>query len=516
MPEMRKRIIVSSGVSLLYLFLKLSVGGYCCFYQIHNDYWDLLFIAKNIDFSNLHSLFNPCIPFGYTSLLHFLIKTGSEVTVPIIVNIMFTSVTVFVSAMFFTTMMKKKTGLIAALLIGLFPPFFFYSNQGGADPGAAMFFSAGALLLIRQSFGESARRVEYLLSGLLMGAGALFRFHVLAGAVFLVAVFLLFNPEKWKYAAIAIIGVSVSYVPQMVVSAATGHGIFATKLGATNIYDLMYGINWYATSTETIPANAVTVISSDVALFIKKYCYCFAKFFLVTGIIPLTAGIIVRDPLAKKMSRMITVFVVLYFGLFSATLSGRQVLLPLPLTMLCLGLLIDDVGAPPGRNRRFGEVIHAGILTGTAGMVLLFMYKDIGHVSRIRHEASLANKIAVCLKQIGCTATRQIYTTDFNLSFRDIPGHIGLFSGGWMRWGAYRYNELVPELNTSSVDGFIKDCVKMRVWYLLLTDGAKQVSPAMDDLYLRRIQPDEISFVKEIDRVRIYQLRSDLTESKGY
>lgn len=510
--EMRKRIILSSTVSLFYLVLNCIVSTQSDFHQIHNDYWDLLFIAKNIDFKNASSLFNLCIPFGYTSLLHFLIRTGSEVFIPIVVNIVFAAVVVFISTMAYTTMMEIKAGTIVAVLVGLFPPFFFYVNQGGADPGATMFFTAGALLFVRLSSGDVTPWGRCFFSGVLMGSGAVFRFHVLAGAVFLVAAFLVCSPEKWRYAILTLLGAGVAYFPQVIISVATGHGIFATKLGATNIYDLMYGINWYKTSTETIPASAVTVISSNYSLFLRKYLYSFAKFFLVTGVIPLTAGIMVRTPSLKKISRMITVFVVLYFGLFSAMLSGRQVLLPFPLTMLCLGFLIDDRRGVHGwRSTRFDGAIRFGTLTGAAGLLLLFLIKDVALFRSIRQEALLSNSVATSLKKLGCTDTRQIYTTDFDLSFRDIPGHIGRFSGGWLRWGAYNYNELFPEVNTSSLDMFVECCHEKKIRYVLLTAGAQQVNREMENLYTRRIRHDDIRFIEEIDRVKIFELLPDRT-----
>jgi Dolichyl-phosphate-mannose-protein mannosyltransferase len=183
--KIRRTILYAAIFTGLYFTVNILLNWLWNFHQLHNDYWDLLFIAKNINFANAFSLANPCIPIGYTSLLHFIIRLGSNVTIPIVVNLLFGSLTIFASLLFYQKVITLKIRIISALFLGIFPLFFFYSNQGGADPGSVMFFTGGAFLLLYSlNFTDKVKWSCFFTAGVLLGLGAIFRYHVLVGGAF--------------------------------------------------------------------------------------------------------------------------------------------------------------------------------------------------------------------------------------------------------------------------------------------------------------------------------------------
>jgi hypothetical protein len=502
------QLTIATCFAISYLLVNLSINSLWKFHQLHNDYWDLLFIAKNIDFSNPYSLFNPCIPIGYTSILHFVIKLGSEVTLPIIINLFFGTTTLFFSLLFYQKKLSRFGSIISTLLVGFFPLFFFYFNQGGADPGSVMFFSIGSFLIVEQLFLQNDKKKKniYLIAGLLMGCGAIFRYHVLVGSAILLFTAFVFDIKNWKLILLSGIGVALSYSPQMIVNLLTNHGLLETKLGASNIYDLMYGINWYTISTEKISTHAREIISTNYFLFFKRYTISFVKFFIQTGIIPLLVTITNRRSEVRKISLFITVFIVLYFGFFSATLSGRQVLLPLPLSMLSLGFLIDDIS-----SRTFKDIFRFRVYRilgiGFSSLVCIsFFIKDISHINRNIKEYHFASDVESYLMQIGCTNAQQTYTTDYDFYFRNLPNYTGYFNGGWSRWGTYKYNEAFPEFSVVTLESFLNDCKRRNVNFLLLTKDTAKLSPELAEIFNLKVNRKDIVFKKEFDRIRIFQI----------
>jgi hypothetical protein len=317
----------------------------------------------------------------------------------------------------------------------------------------------------------------------------------------------LFNVKNWKLFAISTCGVIIAYSPQIFINLVTGHGALETKLGASNIYDLMYGINWYKISTESISTNAIEIISTNYFLFVKKYLISFVKFFIQTGIIPLIAALIISKPLNKKIAWTITVFVTLYFALFSATLSGRQILLPLPLTMLCFGFLIEELFRLSERQSRIrGRLTKGATVLAVFTICLLFIARDFRSVKRNIDESVFSKNVESYLIEIGCTDALQIYTTDYDLYFKTLPNYTGYFNGGWSRWGTYKYNETFPEFNAESVESFISDCKKRNVSCVILTKDSYKLSNELGEIYNRKLLRKELIFKKEIGRVRIFQV----------
>lgn len=506
--KIKSNIVYATIFTFLYFSVNMVLNSLWEFHQLHNDYWDLLFIAKNIQFGNPFSLANPCIPIGYTSLLSFVVKLGSEVTIPIILNLLFGSFTIFTALIFYQKAITLKNSVISAVFLGIFPAFFFYSNQGGADPGSVMFFTIGALLLLYcLYFNDNPKWLHLLSAGIFLGLGAIFRYHVLVGSGILIFTGLLLNIRQWKLLFVAGAGVALAYSPQIIVNILTGHGVLETKLGASNIYDLMYGINWYRISTDQISTNALEIISTNPFLFVKRYVVSFVKFFIQTGLIPTITFIFCKKALHKQLALYVSIFVTIYFIVFSSTLSGRQLLLPLPLTMLCLGLLIEEYFTA---IRSLGNKKRLVLKTcGVLSIILVglfFVMKDTKTVLRNINEYSLSKEVESFLVAKGVTNAQQTFTTDFDLYFRNLPDYTGYFNGGWSRWGTYKYNEAFPEFNVQSIDTFLDDCKKHTIKFVILNDSADKLNSDLGKIFEGKLTYDKLLYIKTFQRVKIYQV----------
>lgn len=500
-----------------YFIVKLIIDIVTSFHQLHNDYWDLLFIARHIDFGTLHSFYNNCIPAGYVTLLHFIIKTGSTIVVPILVNELFGAGTVFVSLLFYRKLFSLPVSMLAALLTGTFPGFFYYISQGGADPGSVFFFTSGALLLLNQLlFAPRKKFAVFLLAGILMGTGGVFRYHVLVGACIFIFCCVVFNIRMWRYLAVAALGVAMAYSPQSIMSLLTGHTLLGSKVDTSGTYNLMYRVNWYKISSTDYSGGVVALIRKDVFLFLKSYGFFYAKYFLRTGIFALAAAGITRSLRIRKMMLSTALFTVLYFGLFSLHYSGRQILLAIPLSMIAFGVFIQEGPAFLRRLFRKRIVLSYVLPYGIVGIILvIFLSGDVVRIRRIQSNAVYCQSVEKKLLELDCENAMEVFTSDWDLYFTKLRPHIGYHNGGWSRWGTYKYDEVYPEFSDTSITAFIGDCRRRGVRFLVLTRDAGMILDDLGKIYRKNVVIPGVEFIDEVGRARIFTVSSDSGKSNG-
>jgi|GEM_PF-3197744 len=503
-----KKVKILILLPAIYFMVNIIIGMQSHFFQIHNDYWDLLHIAKQIDFLDVQSLFNPCIPAGYCLILHYIIKISQSVCIPIIVNLLCGTLVIGASLFFYRKITNEKTAVLSILFLALFPQNLYYFNQGGADPFSVLLFTTGIFMLLRQLVPDkSGNAYVFLTAGIIMGAGAFMRYHVLVGSVIFIFCLFPFYRHSWKLIALSLAGVFIGYSPQILINLLAGHGVFESKLGASNIYDLMYGINWYRLSTDPVPTDAIAIISTDYFLFIKRYVVSFVKFMIQTGAVPLAVALITKDNTRKRLAWFSTAFMVCYFGFFSSTLSGRQILIAIPLTMLFYGMLFEELFS---YSRNMGAKAGRLIKMASAGfaiyLICLFVIRDYEVMKNNIKEFRYSSDVSRYLKTAGCESAFQTFTTDYGLSFVDYKEPLGYFNGGWSRWGTYKYNDVYPEFPVDSMSAFVDTCRARGVKFLLLTEDTKKLNAEFYDLYKLKNSVPEITFEKEIDRLRVFRI----------
>ena len=471
-------------VLILCLFLSIQLD----FEQFHNDFWDVFFVARTMVWEDRQSWFNPQYPVGYCLFLKFIMGDGLPVVSAILANLFFTGITLLVCAFFYRKQLGAVFALVPLLALALFPEFFHYANAGGGDPGAVAFFTLGTFLLfsmVNSPSQQDPKASVFFLGGLLLGMGGLFRYHALVASGILVLALLLSYPRKWKSLAVAVAGVCVGYCPQWAVNLASGRGLLETQFGPMNVYYLMHEINWYRILDLNLSGSSFSIIAEDPTLFLKKYLLSFWSF-KQAWLPPLFAYFLNRRfGERNKLFQVLAIWVLLYFVLFSATTSGRQILLALPLSFLAFGFCLRFLWERTTQVLRFSNPpIRFAVFATFASLLLIhYLTRDLETQEIRRQHRDISTSIEAHVLKNGCKLASQIYTSDFDLYFRSLPPYIPYFNGGAPRLGTYHYNQEFPEFPVDVPSEFVQTCRARGVRFVVLNSDCRNLSKAFGSLY---------------------------------
>lgn len=475
------------------------------FHQLHNDFWDCVFIARHLSLQNLQSLFNPQYPIGYTLFLKAIAGPGLPVTTAIIANCLFAGVILFALCLLLRKFIPGRVAAIAIVLLAFFPRMFHYCTVGGGDPGSVAFFTLGAFLILSTIADHSGnvRWSKLLIGGMFLGLGALFRYHVFVGGVlFLIALCLVYR-KSWLQLAIAGIGLCIAYSPQWTINLLTGHGLFKTQFGPMNVYDLMYSLNWYRATSLDLPSSVLTIILSDPVLFARSYALAFVKF-SPFWIIPLLAFITTKERLLRNLCAAIFLWAFAYFALFSATTSGRQGLLVMPLTFFSIAVLLREAWRYAVTNTTAtARLVKLAIPLLSLCTLAVFCQRDIHKIVLRSHEHAACGAVEKLLRSRGCTAVNQVFATDYDIYFKTMPPYTLLSNGGAPRWGTYGVKEELPELPVDTIETFAKACRERGVKFVVLTSEAEKFSAALGGLY-KSEKAEGFTLIGKIGRFSVF------------
>jgi len=490
-------IRATTGLALFvaaYMLVCVAFAVSAGFRQSHNDYWDVYFIATQLKTGDVHTWFNPQYPIGYTLLLRGLLAFGGDPAAPaILLNIALSGAILWVTGRIGLRMLPPAFAGVAVGFLAVFFEFFRYGNAAGGDIGAALFFVAGGglVLTVLAARPEQEAWRPLFAAGWLLGVAALFRYHALpAAALFGFGLWCAW-PRRWRSIVALGLGAAGAYSLQWAVNLAAGRGLLETQFGPMNVYDLMHGLNWHRMTSLDLQARVGEIIATDPTLFMRKYLTAFWSFKQVWAP-PLLAWALVRDPVHRRMMAALSVWITVYFVLFSATTSGRQSLIPLPFSMLALGVCVHAVwmrfnGFPPLAARGARLVL----LLALAGLAALHMHRDrVWLTARAAHHAA-AVSVESRLLAAGVTSAREVFTSDFDLYFLRLDDVMPYFNGGAPRLGTYRYNEVYPEFPVESLAGFTAVARARGVRALVLDADARKLSPAMTWLYEQGVGGEE-------------------------
>ena len=498
----KKNRRVFIALAALYCLLCLGSNILVSFHQTHNDFWDVYFIARHMTTADVQTWFNPQYPVGSCLFLKCIMGHMLPEIPGILTNILFGIVILTVSFMLYRNVMNVTAAMISAFALCLFPRMFHYINLAGGDPASVMFFMLGVFLILRQCIASDKKSYGlFFLAGILLGFGALFRYHVLVGSLFFLISCAVVYSRNWKFFLCSCAGLFCGYIPQIIVNLITGHGALQTQFGMMNVYDLMYGLSWYQTVTLKLPSSILALIAHAPLLFLKKYCLAFILF--APAYLPaVLAFFTIKNKQHKKVCLTIALWSVVYCGFFAATTSGRAILLPLPLSFLCVGLWVTALADSFKTNKTLRTMVPV-----IAGVIVFgFFAKDVLFTMGRYHEHKVCTAIETYIRHNGCTSPRQLYSTDFMLYFRSMPPYMAYFNGGAPRWGTYLYNEEYPEFPVNSLDAFYAECLKRHVRFVLLNKESALLSPALGNLYNGTTVYEGITFMKTIDRIKIFEV----------
>jgi hypothetical protein len=447
-------------------------------------------------------------PIGYYVFLKIIGIKGVPPEIPGIVgNVFFGAIMLIVSAILYRKFLNQKISLSMVIILSFFPSMFLYITNAGPDPASIAFFESGAIIILLQIVSNKAEsKGLFFFGGLILGCGAIFRYHVFVGSIFfLLSLFLVYR-NKWRLALISATGLGIAYAPQLILYLITGpHTI---PFAAINIYNLMYHIDWPRTSSITFPPSFLHIIKQDVPLFLSRYFHSFLRH-APDYLPPFLAYFAIKEPIRKKICFAILIWCALYCLFFAAMESGRSQLLPLPLSFLCLGLLLENFFGYVRKTTRRPIAINM-VASGCVLILLsIFLYKDARLIMHRIQENRETTRIDSFLRKCGCTSVKEIFTDDFYLYFRTMPPYRPYCNGGAPRWETYLYNEEYPEFPVASLKSFSAECKKNRLRFILLTDRCDRLSPSLGGLY-NGTSFEGIIFKSKIGKFKIFEIKTSI------
>ncbi len=490
------------SLPILIIFLNLALSIVLDFQQLHNDFWDVFFVARTMVWEDRQSWFNPQYPIGYCFFLKLIMGSGLPVVSAILANLVFTGITLAVSAIFYRKLFGAVYAIVTILALAFFPEFYHYANAGGGDPGAVTFFSLGFFLLLSVVNSQSKKYPRpgiFLVGGLCLGVAGLFRYHALVASGMLILAFWISYPGRWKSWIMVSVGVCVGYSPQWGVNLTSGRGLLETQFGPMNVYYLMHAINWYHISDLKLSGSAFSIIAMDPVLFFKKYLLSIWSF-KQAWMPPLLAYFLNRRfGNGNKSFQVVLIWMILYFLLFSATTSGRQVLLALPFSFLafgyCLRWLWENTNAIPGFfNPR---IRYTSISIFILLLLIRYGVSDLKILQTRLQQRNICKSIEAHVIKNGCKRASQVYTSDFDFYFRTLPPYIPYFNGGAPRLGTYHYNQAFPEFPVTVPTEFVEACRAHGVQFVILSSDCRSLSEELGSLYNGEISWDGL--VPEIE-----------------
>lgn len=485
----------------------LGAAACCGFHQLHNDFWDCVFIARHMSLIDRQSLFNPQYPIGYTLFLKTIGGPGLPVTPAIIANCVFAALMLLALGFLLRRFIAGRAAAIALVLLAFFPRMFHYCTVGGGDPGSVALFTLGAVMILLNCAdpGREPQSIRVFTGGMLLGLAALFRYHVFVGDTLLLFALCLVYRKAWLQFVIAAIGLCVAYSPQWIINLLTGHGLFKTQFGPMNVYDLMYSLNWYRSTSLHLPSSVFAIINSDPLLFAKNYAIAFIKFSPAL-FFPLAAALTAREQLLRKLCAAIFIWALAYFLLFSAVTSGRQVLLALPLTFFSVAVLLRTTWRYAGAfTSAAARLLKYIVPLFSISALALFCHRDVYKIITRARENIACSNVEACVCSRGCSLVNQVFATDYDIYFKNMPPFTLLSNGGAPRWGTYGVNSELPEFPVDTIESFADACQKRGVRFLVLTSEAEKYSPALGTLY-RQGESKYFRPIEDIGRFHVFEV----------
>jgi hypothetical protein len=333
------------------------------------------------------------------------------------------------------------------------------------------------------------------MGGMCMGIAALFRYHVLVASIFFLVALFIFMEKDRKLTAVCAVTLIVFYLPQIAVNVLSGHGPLETY-HALNLYNLMYGVNWYHMDKLFPLPSARSMILGAPLLFIKHYLKGVIEL-LVFALPPFLYGVL-ATPERKKIGFCVAAFCVLYALFFGISASPRAVLLLIPISVLFFVKILFAITLP-FRIKRI-----AIVLTFVCGC--LFLLKDAQKIAIFKGERDKYRKIEAFFTTHGVKNGKEVFTCDFGLYFSTLFPYAPLGNGGCGIVTNNHFSEFSPELNVGSIDSFYVDCIRYKVRYIVLNNDASDLADFCNALYTGKIHDVRFPLIYSLGDDKIFDV----------
>jgi hypothetical protein len=244
--KMRKETVVILFAFLITTVLFLASAWYVQFHVPLNDFWGVLYYARNLSLAERASLYNGFYPIGYPLLLK-LFPADGVIQAAFVSNVLLAGLLLASTAGLIS--LRDSFVAVAATGVGLLvhPLVVRYANTPGPDIGASAFVSCAVYFLWRDGFlgkDPPAHRMSGIVSGVFLGLASLWRSHaiVISVAIILSYVLVMGPRALWSRREI-VLAFAFVYSLQVITNILSGHGPFETAQ-KFNIYKTFNGIDW--------------------------------------------------------------------------------------------------------------------------------------------------------------------------------------------------------------------------------------------------------------------------------
>ena len=384
-------LFVRRWLPVLYAAVILTSAWLSHFAVLINDVFLLRWQAEHLSLGTPESFYNGFFPIGYPLVLRAVSATGNPIFTLMLFQIALAIVYVTMVQRLLVRMLPSNASIIGAIALPLMlfsPPVIHAILSATPDFFAALAALMGFLFILREG------RWNFILAGVCLGLGCLFRSHLLVLSIALALSLLLFQKERRSRTCVEFcIGTLPFIITQGLIQVWSGHGFFENAQ-AFNIWKTMHGMDW-SNPPALGHAKAFGVIMEDPALFISSVCnWLFLYFFYF---VPLIGTIIlawIRSRsgaiVAPRSLIMVAMAALAYLGVTAAGGSVSAFTPIIPIAAACVIPLIEF--ALSHRSLKFRKRAIATIATtvwiaGLTGLLISTMrttsrVNDYGGVKR--------------------------------------------------------------------------------------------------------------------------------------
>jgi len=494
LPFPHSASVVPLATGSLALVAGLTAGRWAAWQIDLNDVWGLVYLAQHASVTHIQSLYSGFFPVAYPLALRAA-GVGDFSVAAGIANVLTLALLSGLTAAAAHRLAGSSAAWLAGLGVLLQPDLFRYGTSAGPDIAAAFAGTIGAAMLLFAATAEDSgrRNGTWLVAGLFLGLGALFRYHGLALAASCLVVSLASAPARVRSTGLLLAGCLIAYLPQLVVNLASGHGLFDTAQ-AFNVAKTVQPVNWFELRDGLVPSSIAAVVRDNPSGFARAYVQSALRA-LPIWLISITAAAVVDGVRARAWAIRSAVMVVVYTLIVAAGGSSRAPLLVMPLVIVggASALSAGWARFSGAARSRFETIAGRALLCFLAGTFCLSaLVSNLSLVRTRRARSQEYHALERYLRDVGGVRTaRQVFASDFDLYFQELPDHRPLVNGGWFRLDLPAFDELHPQLCVRTVACLVSDARRLGVTHVVLTSEAAMLSSALESLRLSSVPESE-------------------------
>jgi hypothetical protein len=499
---------------VLYGLAHVAIGVLTGFHISLNDWWGNLFIAHHLDLHHLASFYNGFYPVGYNLVLRAFASH------PIELAYLF-NIALGLALLASVAWLARRTlggwwAFLVVVFASLQPLVFAYVATPSGDIGCAALSTLGIALLVLAGLEsrQTVSRLFVLLGAASFGLGALLRYHGLALSVIFLCCMCLLWIRRPRWLAWGLVVFLAVYSIQIVATVAAGRAPFSTAY-ALNFWLLTDGpvgqANtlwfWYHISDVHVPSSMVAVVLGNPVGFVKHYStFVLSQFLYVLPVLAWTAT--ARRPQEQRLSRAVALASILFVLVVSTGKSDRGVLPIVPIQMWCLAAALKNICQAAFPEHWHRQWIRSGaVAVALAVVILTWAAADRAWVNTARTaKAEFAAVQALIVPRP--TYASQVFTTNYDLYFPDIPGMEPHSNGGWPMYDASTYDSSEnPDIPTDSLTAFYQGLKARGVRYLVLDAFAAQQLPDLGRMYTGALTSKDFTKIGESNGMVVFAVR---------